>query len=370
MVDFTLGDLDDDGDVDGGTSILVGPSKTIELKFQKKLLVAIVDDALMTISDFVQIRGGFAFTRQPDTTITLIDGSTKNVVVTTIGFDKLSIFVGNGPYFVDSDGDNDVDDDDTPSSDALGLLLKDVTIAIALFKPTDTADKSRYHAVSASAQELVLLGFETIGNTISASGYHLEINGGKDGTDPNAKPAVDFTKLTDEKLTVETGGGTVDFEFDLALLRVSIDRATLKIEDFIYASGGLSFTLQPSLMVTLNDPAETEREVKVFAFEARNVDLFVGSGPYFIDSDSDGDIDGFDVRGGDAVGLAMENVNFAFLLMKPTDPSLKSIKYLTLKASAERVALVGVDFLDLPEVGIEVGYNAVKNSSVPERANA
>jgi len=287
--------------------------------------------------------------------------------VTSIGFGNVNIFVGAGPYFVDSNGVDGINDDDTPDSDAAGLLLKDVTLAIALFKPTDTSDTSSYHAFSAFAYDIDLIGLD-LGSesfTLDASGYRLEYSSGTDGVTGQTS-AINFTALAGGKLTVPTGVGSVDLDYSSALLRVALGNATLIIGDYIHVSGGFAFTYQQSLSVTLNDTNGTIRTVDAYAFGAGSVDVFVGDGPYFVDANPVDDDDGFvDGRNENAVGLALENVNFGLLLMKPTDMAYKSTKYIALQANADRVGLVGIDVLELSATGVSVEFNSVNNSANP-----
>lgn len=340
----------------GSLAVATGPTSSLEIDFAERLVEASTDDALLSISDFVYLQGGFAFTRKPEMTVTLADGTPKSVQVTTFGFESLDAFVGSGPYFTG---------DGTTNPDAAGLLLNDITLALALFKPTDTDDAGSYYAVSASAESIELPGLDLAGSdtfSLDASGYRIEVSGGTDGTAPQA---IDFGKLPEGKFTVPIGAGSVDFDYNAALLRVAIDNATLTIGDYVYASGGLSFTKQDAVTVKLSDGLEPGVEVNVLAFGAGSVDLFVGDGPYFEDSDEDGDIDGFDARAEDAVGLALENVNFGLIVMRPTAEAHRSKKYMALKATANYAGLVGVDVLKLSGSDIEVAYNTVKNPDNP-----
>ena len=108
------------------------------------------------------------------------------------------------------------------------------------------------------------------------------------------------------------------------------------------------------LDVTLSGVGLGDRTVNVYAFGAGNVDVFVGSGPYFLDTDGDGVIDS---TNDDAVGLALENVNFGLIVMRPTDVQHKSEKYIALKATADFAGLVGIDGFKLSAAGISVEYN-------------
>ena len=53
--------------------------------------------------------------------VTLVDGTTKTVNVLTLGASDLNVFVGSGPYFIDSNNDGFIDENDARSPDAVGL---------------------------------------------------------------------------------------------------------------------------------------------------------------------------------------------------------------------------------------------------------
>ncbi|HXV77257.1 MAG TPA: hypothetical protein VD788_13145, partial [Candidatus Polarisedimenticolaceae bacterium] len=347
------------------------PASVPNLAPTDDLLVA--GNLLLEVGDFVQIRGGFAFTRSSDLMVTVsgagMTTTMKSVSVVTIGMQDVNVFAGAGPYFVDSDMDGDYDDDDTPSADAVGLLLKDVTVGIALFKPTNRADTSSYYAIRAEAESIELPGLDLGGSetfSLTASGYRVEVSGGKEGASPLAKPAINFAALPGGSFLIPTGpASSLEIDYSSPLLRVAIERATLVIDEYVYVSGGFAFTKLDALPVKLSDTAQTPRTMSAYAFGAGNVDLFVGSGPYFVDSDGDGDIDEFDERDDDAIGLALENVNFGLILMRPTTPAFQSIKYLSLQATANFAGLVGLDVLKLQASGISVEYNSVSNPGNP-----
>jgi Ca2+-binding EF-hand superfamily protein len=326
---------------------------------------------LLEVGDFVQIRGGFAFTRSTDRMVTVVSTTTtgtttttKNVQVVTIGMHDVNVFAGAGPYFADSDGvDNDgdlaIDELGEIDPDAIGLLLKDVTVAIALFKPTDRADTSSYYAIRAEAEAIELPGLD-LGSSesfsLTASGYRVEVNGGKNGANPDAKTAINFAALPGGSLAVATGpDSSLVIDYVSPMLRVAIERATLIIDEYVYISGGFAFTKLDALPVKLSNGQD--RTMSAYGFGAGNVDLFVGDGPYFIA--------GSNARDPDAVGLAIENVNFGLLLMRPTEAAYKSIKYTALRATANFAGLVGIDVFKLSASGIAVEFNSVDNPSDP-----
>ena len=186
-----------------------------------------------------------------------------------------------------ADNDGVVDTEETtPNPDAVGLLLKDVDIAVALFKPT--TGSGSYYAVSAFADDIELVGLDlgvSDAFKLDASGYRIEVNGGSGGG------AINFAASPGGKLVVATGGDPVEFKYSTALLRVAIENARLEIADYVYVSGGFAFTRQTGLDVGLSGGGTDN--VNVLAFGAGNVDVFVGSGPYFQD--------GTEVRDPDAI---------------------------------------------------------------------
>src|SRR5690606_33603168 len=235
--------------------------------------------------------------------------------VMTFGLEGVDVFVGDGPYFQDTTGDEQIDELDEVNEDAVGLLLEDVSLALALFKPTVAL--GNYYAVSARAESMQLLGLNLPSSdafSLEASGYRIEVNGGTNGIGP---AAINFSALPDGKLTVQTGPGTeFDFAYTSILQKVAIENAVLTIDDFVHVSGGFAFTRQQGMSVKLSGPTPTNRVVNVLAFGASNVDIFVGSGQYFVDYILDEVIDALDERGEGTVGLALENVNFGLMVMK------------------------------------------------------
>jgi hypothetical protein len=158
VIDFTKSDLDSDGSADGADGFTVSDGDDpIRLDFTSRLTEVRADDALLDVSGFLQIRGGFAYAKQADQLVTLSDGTSKRVDITTFGFDNLQAFAGAGPYFQDTDGDG-VFEDDEVNDDAAGLVLSDGALAVALFKPVSTTDRSSYYAVSATLDEVALPG--------------------------------------------------------------------------------------------------------------------------------------------------------------------------------------------------------------------
>ena len=292
----------------------------------------------LDVFGFVQVTGNFALEKY-STTVTLAgQTAATSVDVLTFGLDDVDVFVGAGPYF-NADGTLHAN-----SGDAIGLLLEDTSLAVALFTRTAGPGSGTFHAVSARAQTIEFVGVGLGGSdtfNVDAHGYRLEINGGGTG-------AINFAAgvgAEHEAFEVRTGQlSTVQFDFSSALERVAIEQATITIGDYVYVSGGFAFTRQSNLNVELTG-AGTDT-VNVLALGAGNVDIFVGSGPYFVEGSNPDP---------NAVGLAIENVNFGLLMMKSTIVPIN--KYTTLMATADRVGLVGLDSLTLSAAGVTVEYN-------------
>ncbi|MFN5906018.1 MAG: beta strand repeat-containing protein, partial [Planctomyces sp.] len=327
--------------------------------------------ATLNIAGALQIHGGFAFSQSSTpSSITLSNNATqKSARVTTFAFDGLSAFFGDGPYFVDSTGDGLIDSSDTPSASASGLLLSNGRLAVAYFTPVSTTDTARYYAVQASLAAISLPGLVDLSNdttfALTASGYRIEFNGGNTAANGDA---VNFARsyetasnARDGALQVATSPNTsATFNYTSSMQRVAIEHAMLRIADYVYASGGFAVTRQ-QMSVKLSDALHTTVSVNALTFGAGNVNLFVGSGPYFEDTDQNGRIDTSDTPNSDAVGLAIENANFAFMMMSRTSGGGTGPKYKALKATASRIGLVGIDNVVLSATGLKVEYNAVSN---------
>ena len=337
--------------VEGGKRIDWRAVSSTGLTLTSQDQIRVSGSLIIGISDFVQVRGSFALTKSSDVEMYVAGSSTPtSFSVITIGFEDVDVFVGDGPYFTGPT---------TTNANAVGLLLQDIDIAIALFDPTNTSDTSSYYAISARAESIQILGldFSAGSSSFSASGYRVEINGGKNSS--GNPSALDFTKLEDGKFTVPTGVGSVDFDYSSRLLRLAIENAVLMIDDFVYISGGFSLTQQKNYTLTLSN--NTTVTVDVLVFGGGDVDLFIGDGPYFEDTNGDGIIDYSDDRNPDALGLVVESANFGLVMMKPSTGT--GSKYTSLKITADYVGFVGLDEFRFSATGISLEYNAATGAT-------
>jgi hypothetical protein len=169
---------------------------------------------------------------------------------------------------------------------------------------------------------------------VSLSGrVAIQINQGKDGA--LKIPSIDFlasaTSNPDawgsaEGLKAPTGPDPDDFVIvnfaESNLLRVS-GYVAVSVADFLHLSGQFSFSQSgtPQTVRVANGTATggtVTKQMNVMTIGASHVNAFVGvGGPYFVDSDQDGDIDTNDTPQTDgAMGFVLRDLDFALALFK------------------------------------------------------
>ncbi|MCP4580478.1 MAG: hypothetical protein GY839_02590, partial [candidate division Zixibacteria bacterium] len=296
--------------------------------------------------DFLWISGDLSFTNSLLDYVTLTDGSTigvagdgiDDVEILTVGAHIDSAFAGiDGPY---------VSLEDTPS--AMGFTLSDVDFAFATLSPKVSelaTDLRSWTAIKALVGSASFVGINDISASIESLGLELNQGGGTNNGVENTT-VVDFASAP---LSIDTGAGdliTIDFAEDM--LEAS-GAMTLSISSFVFVSGEFAFRKGGTTTATLSDTTTT-KEVSVMTVGASDVDIFVGmNGPA---SESG------------AMGLSLENVAFGLALAKPTDTA-DTASYYGLKASADSVSLIGLDFLTLSVDNLDVIVNGTSDTVNP-----
>jgi hypothetical protein len=183
----------------------------------------------------------------------------------------------------------------------VGFELKSGSLAVAVITPQDPDDDRTYLAIGSSLGGASLLGIPDL--IVTANGLSLEINQALSDSDPDLA-ALDWStqvgNFDDDKTsftpeTIALGpSSALKIDFSGELLQVSGDMF-LKIYDYVFAKGKFAFYRGADRTAILNDGTDTtpasEIEVSYLTVGADAVDIFVGSGPYFQDSDGDGIID-------------------------------------------------------------------------------
>ena len=244
-----------------------------------------------------------------------------------------------------------------------------------------------FYAVKAHVAELGLVGVPGISSW--PRGATVEVNSATKkwigGTGALSPPAINWTTSlpgdgeTDPAgLEIPTGGTnpSVYLDSDGFLIGGGANQFTLQISEFIYLAGSFYFEygavrtmpltdgiVDTSLHAGRRDAVDlgasrtfiggAEKELRFLTIGAQDVHAFVGlNGPYWVDADdgrrrhrplhlgpNTGQIVAEEINH-DAVGLVLDDVDFALALMTPTN-RLDPIRYIALKASAAKVALVG-----------------------------
>jgi len=354
VVDFQASwDNNNNGQADpavDGLELNTGHSTPVLLNFTSKILRARGAFTLV-IDDYVFVNGAFAFQKEAPKTATLNDGTETTpatqtaVSYLTVGASSVDIFVGKGPYnFTDSDGDGDFDDDDNP--DAMGLVIGNASLALALMR----SSTHTYYGFSASVSTVDLLGFDVLEGILDfdISKVAVQVNGGNDGNRVVDFAASDLDGNGDDKTRVKTGPGIsdyIDFDFSDKLIQAAAT-VTLEIDDFIFIQGAIAFMYMPARSVKLSNRSTTT--VSVLAIAATDVKAFAGIGPYDFTPDAENP---------DAVGLVVENLAFGLAIMQ--DNTTPSHKYFALKGSADNVALHGVPMITIgvEDIILEINYS-------------
>jgi len=289
-----------------GTGLAVSTgSSNINLDFKQPVVQA-SGTVVLNFNGFVYISGSMSFQTGTTTTVTLSDGTTKQVSVLQAGGADVTIFAGvNGP------GTN---------SAAVGLQATGVGFALALFKPTSATDTNSYFGLEAGATSVSGVGMPA-GVIVSAGNLSVQINSGSSNTAVN----FDTTFGAGTGLAVPTGGGTsINLDFKQPVIQVS-GTMQLNLDGFVYISGSMAFQTGTTTTVTLSDG--TTKQVSVLEVGGASVAIFAG-------------VNGPGTNSG-AVGVQATGVGFALALFKPTSATDTS-SYFGLEASATSISTVGM----------------------------
>lgn len=358
----------------GGLAVATGDpdNPTVLLNSSREVVSATADDVTLALGDFVHSHGaGVALEKGPDRQVTLADGvTTKEVSVLTFGASNIDAFAGLGPYFVDSNGNGVIDDNDTPSADAVGIAIEELDLGLALMRgadllnvPSDPQEAvdyfANYYALSAIASSATLVGMEDV-VTADLRNLTIDVNLATSRTEtPLLKPSVvNFSALQNGGLAVPTGDPSNPFvvlDSSSGVMLASAGRATLEVAETIFLDGSIAISKEASQLVesALGDP----RQIDLLTIGGENLYGFAGvDGPYRTDTNGDGIINGVDTPNANATGLSLEGLTFGMALLKDT---IGPDKYVGLKVSTDALQLVGVDGVTAVARNVDVSFNEV-----------
>ncbi len=357
-----------------GTGLVVETGGTaVTLDFTTDAMKVEITEAYLNIADFIQLRGTFVIEQVNKQTI-----GGKTVAGLAIGASNAGFFAGVGPYWVDGDSDGILTDAeaalaDPAATDAIGVVVNNVTFGLALLKAVDAttgvaltgANAVSYTALKFEAGPVGLVGLD--GFDLSAAKVQVAVNSAK-GTAPATPAALDFSSLAGGGLQVKTGGSDITLDFTTQKMLVQVTEAWLNISDFVQLRG--SFAIEQVTKETINDTSGAPQAVSGLKIGASGVGFFAGIGPYWVDANHDGILTDAeaalaDPATTDAVGVQVSGVNFALALLKAVNPTTgvalsgaTARSYTALKLHAASAGLVGLDdFMTLEASGIDVKIN-------------
>jgi hypothetical protein len=337
------------------------------------------------ISDYVYVTGsislGLGDTVNVDLNETIANGDDVEMQSLTIGIENASAFIGvGGPYQIDSNSDGVLNADDAVNVDALGFVIQDLDLGLALLKPVKSAlvgrpelasqiNKKKYLGLKATANQVGFVGF---GDDFKLELNNLEVgvNISSGGLLPGST-TIDWASsfpspdsgVTPAGFAVNTGGVPVYLDFEGRQISATTDAAILQISEFVHVSGSFAFEKGDDVAVIVDTPLGAFSDVpvpmQVMTIGARDVSAFVGSGgPYRQDADGNLRLDESDPINADATGLVIDNLDLGIAILRPSvaGQSFGSSFY-AMSATASTVGLVGIDDFKLEARDVAISVN-------------
>ncbi|MEW6158034.1 MAG: hypothetical protein AB1813_11415, partial [Verrucomicrobiota bacterium] len=367
------------------------PDEPVYFDFPGEELIGVsIGHASLTLLDVVHVDGSFSFQKGRRATVDLdapdlfaLD-QRKEVEFITIGGYDVNAFVGfNGPYHlndgdIDLNGDGQITEEDYLNDDAIGFSINSLDFGIAIAKPTNPLDGAKYFALAASADDVDFVGIDAL--ELFTEGVFIEVNNVSNyvpGEFSLTKPAINFASsfADTDGFQIKTGATytdpntnqevdiTVPLTMESTLIHVRAEWLEMEIADLLFVTGGFDFSFGETRTVTLSN--DDTKEVTMLTVTATDVFGFVGlDGPYWRDTNgdkriiTDQNVLNHDTPDTDAFGLSIENLDFGMAVMKPTNLFDLS-NYIAVKARADRLHLVGIDFVTADVQDAKVEFNLV-----------
>ena len=134
--------------------------------FDEEIIQAKVGYAQINLAGFVQLSASMAFTKKGSEQVTLSNGKTTTITSLAIGINDAFGFIGDGPYWRDSNGNGRIEETDTPDTTAVGLAIEDLDLGVIVAKElvitAEGVDIGVYIAAKADVDSIKLVGIEDI----------------------------------------------------------------------------------------------------------------------------------------------------------------------------------------------------------------
>ena len=252
-------------------SIPTGTGQTpVNLDFATKLFQA-TGNLTLSVGSFAILSGDFSFQEGPTQTVTIgqtTPATTEEVSTLEVGISNVYGFAGeNGPYWV-MGADGWIRG---PTADsALGVVLSDASLGLALMKPVPTtADPSptiSYLALAATGS-VQFVGIPDV--TLAANNLSIEVNQASDTSNPNGDtPPVN---LIASPLSVPTDSNPADnvpLNFAAGSVLEAQGTASITISQFVSITGSIAIQQGGAPQsLTLSDNSEDHQPL---AFDHRS----------------------------------------------------------------------------------------------------
>ncbi|WP_043112418.1 hypothetical protein, partial [Pseudacidovorax intermedius] len=335
-----------------------------------------VQGALLSVSDFVYFRGDFAFRMGSATDLTVktvLGATTVKANAIEFGANNVQAFVGiNGPYRQDSNGDGVVDSRDPVNDEAIGLVIDDFDLGMTVLTTQFDAlnplvpANTKFVGLKGHGEQIGFVGFGSDFIQFNLQDIEVAVNASS-----RQDLVADFTNGgTREGLAIATGGEPVVLDFSNALIEATVAHATASVAGILSLQGGFTFQKRTVENVDFHLPGgklTTSAEALVVA--GKDIYAFAGiNGPYRRDTNGDGVIDEQDPPNDDAIGLAIDDLDFALAMMTPTLAQGVPLpgKFFGLSATAGMAGIVGTDpFLTLNATDLLLSFNGAFLGTLP-----
>ncbi|MBW8894063.1 MAG: hypothetical protein JF617_18910, partial [Burkholderiales bacterium] len=161
---------------------------------------------------------------------------------------------------------------------------------------------------------------------------------------------------------IATGGAPITLDAGNRIISATVGKATASVAGIVSLSGG--FTVQKQTVDGVNFHAvglDVDMPAEVLVVAGKDVNAFAGiNGPYRRDTNGDGIIDASDTPSQDAIGFAIDDLDFALVMLTPTPGAGITLpgKFYAFTASAGLAGLVGTDpYLTLQATDVKLGFN-------------
>ncbi|MFM7679757.1 MAG: hypothetical protein ACKO83_13000, partial [Roseiflexaceae bacterium] len=315
--------------------------------------------------------GGTMAIEKSSGSFTLADSSKVMTEVLTIGGADLNGFIGiNGPYRSDTNGDGRTDLADEINPEAVGLSASGIEFGLGLFKEQATTNARDWMSLQAKAAEVAMVGVPGI--TASATDIAVSINQVINAR-ANTAERLQVIDFSDSAFDIYTGyDTTIALEMDGAKGELISASGTfdVSVAGFVEAHGSMAFE---KFQTTVKLADGNTVVVDALTLGGVQLSAFAGvGGPYFIDTDGDGDIDGDDERNVSSVGFVMDDAEFAMALLATPEGAtrLGGASWLGVEASAAKVGFVGGADLEMSVSNVEVQINQVFGLPIGSNASS